>query len=275
MDNKLYYCILIIDISFQKKIMEDLECVVEERTMELALANKRLTDVNHELNEVNKYLDNFVHAIAHDLRAPVANLKLIQEMLQIAPDESKSELLSSIHENIHRLDSTLKGLVQIIRSQGDKEPGKPDINVVRIINEVIEEQQVQIRAKRAEINIRNSGCQTINYVEGYIRSIIRNMISNALKYADPGRPPRLDIGFDKHDDHYILQFTDNGIGIDLNKHGEDLFKPFQRFSSKGKGMGIGLHIVNNMVQKNGGHIEVESKPGKSTKFTVYLKEYQV
>lgn len=275
MDNQLYYCILIIDISFQKKIMKDLECVVEERTLELAMANRRLTDINHELNEVNKYLDNFVHAIAHDLRAPVANLKLIQEMLQVAPDKSKSRLLSSIYDNIHRLDSTLKGLVQIIRSKGDREPGKPDINVVRIINEVVKEQQVQIRTKNAEINIQKSTWETINYVEGYIRSIVGNMISNALKYAYPDRPPRLDIDFDMKDDHYIIHFTDNGMGIDLDKYGKDLFKPFKRFSSEGKGMGIGLHMINNMVQKNGGRIDVKSKPGEGTKFSVYLKEYLV
>ena len=117
--------------------------------------------------------------------------------------------------------------------------------------------------------------ETINYVEGYIRSIVGNMISNALKYAYPDRPPRLDIDFDMKDDHYIIHFTDNGMGIDLDKYGKDLFKPFKRFSSEGKGMGIGLHMINNMVQKNGGRIDVKSKPGEGTKFSVYLKEYLV
>jgi len=275
MDGQIYYCILTVDISFQKKIAAMLEVEVEERTMELAIANKRLTEINLELREINKYLDNFVHAIAHDMRAPVANLKLIEEMLQVAPEEEKPALISSVYNNIHRLDAILKGLVQIISHQSAREMGKPGLDVEGIIREVIEEEQAQIRQKKAEINIQDRTGKKISYVEGYLRSIARNMISNALKYTHPERYPRLDITLEERDDHFVLIFRDNGIGIDLKTHGKNLFRPFQRFSSDGSGMGIGLHIVNSMVQRNGGRIEVESRPGNGTVFTFFLKEYQV
>ena len=77
--------------------------------------------MNNELKEINNYLDNFVHAIAHDLRAPVANLKLVEEMFRIAPDHEKPKLLSSVRENILKLDITLKGLVEIIETKGQHE----------------------------------------------------------------------------------------------------------------------------------------------------------
>lgn len=275
MGTQVFYCLILIDVSAQKKITKNLEYKVEERNLRLAAANRRLSEIIHELSEVNKYLDNFVHAIAHDLRAPVANLKLVKEMYQMAPEEEKPKLMESIHNNINRLDSTLKGLVQIIHTQGNKETNKPGINVVQIIREVLEEQKQQIKAKNIRIDIDEKTNQTINYVEGYIRSIARNMISNAIKYSRPGSDPRLKIVFEKNDDCFILRFNDNGKGIDLDKHRKNLFKPFQRFAPEEKGMGIGLHIVNNMVQKNGGHIDVESKPEKGIKFTVHLKEYQV
>jgi signal transduction histidine kinase len=81
------------------------------------------------------------------------------------------------------------------------------------------------------------------------------------------------INCSKNGKEFVFTVEDNGRGIDLQKKGKDLFKPFQRTSSSGSGMGIGLHIVNNMVRKNGGAIKVESTPGKGTKFTIYLKEY--
>ncbi len=267
-----YHSILTIDISFQKKIMAILEHEVDERTRELAEANKRLTGTNRELSEVNNYLDNFVHAIAHDLRAPVANLKLVEEMLRVAPEEQKPELLTSIYDNIHRLDSTLKGLVRIIREQSSKEIETNGVDVVSIVEDVIEGMAKDIKAAKTTIRIEKKTDDKITYVEGYLRSIASNLISNALKYAMPGRHPRLEIVFDKTEKGYLLIFADNGSGIDLEKHGENLFRPFQRFSSETKGMGIGLHIIQNMVRKSGGRIEVESEPGRGTTFYIYLKD---
>ncbi len=269
----LYYGVTISDITFQKNVEEGLELKVEARTLELIATNKRLTQMNSELIEFNNYLDNFVHAIAHDLRAPVANLKLVEEMFRIAPDHEKPKLLSSVRENIQKLDITLKGLVEIIETKGQRNINQPGVDVINLVEQVITEQQKQIKVRNAVIKTEKRTDEKINYVEEFIRSITRNMISNALKYSQPEKQPQLNIVFDKKDDFFTLSFQDNGIGIDLSKHGKNLFKPFQRFTFVSQGMGIGLHIINNMVVKNGGFIDVESEPEKGTKFTVYLKEY--
>ncbi len=272
-DEILYYGVTISDITFQKNIEKGLEFSVEARTLELAAANNRLTQKNNELKEINNYLDNFVHAIAHDLRAPVANLKLVEEMFRFAPDNEKPKLLSSVRENILKLDKTLKGLVEIIETKGEHEINVPDVDVIKLVEQVVTAQQKQIKRQKAIVKVEKRTGEKINYVEEYIRSITRNMISNALKYAQPEKQLQLTVVFDKKDEFFTLSFQDNGIGIDLSKHGKNLFKPFQRFTFVSQGMGIGLHIINNMVVKNGGFIEVESEPEKGTKFTVYLKEY--
>ena len=273
MDDELYYCVIVTDITVQKNIETGLEFKIEERALELAASNKRLNEIITELNNTNKYLDNFVHAIAHDLRAPVANLKLTEEVFRNANEQQKKKLLSSIHKNINRLDMTLKGLVQIIDTQDNREMSKDGLDVIAIVNQVLAAHQEKINEVKAEVLINKNTEEKIRYVEGYIRSIIRNLLTNALKYTFPGRKPVIEISFDREGDFFILSVKDNGPGIDLSKYGKNLFNPFQRISSKTDGMGIGLHIVNNMVTRNGGHIRVESEPGKGTEFILYLKEY--
>ncbi len=274
LNNEQYYSCIISDITAQKQIEEGLETKVQHRARELFEANKRLNKINSELKEINAYLENFVHAIAHDLRTPVANLKLIQNMYQIAPDNQKSKLFPKVSDNIGVLDKTLKGLVQIIEAQGSKEISKPGLDAAELIHEVIQEKKFQIEQTNAHVTLACNTGTIINFVEGYLRCITRNMISNALKYAQPGHRPVLEIILDRNDEYFLLIFRDNGIGMDLAKNGHKLFKPFQRFSNHSNGMGIGLHLINNMVRKNGGFITVESKPNNGTTFTAHLKEYE-
>jgi sigma-B regulation protein RsbU (phosphoserine phosphatase) len=75
--------------------------------------------------------------------------------------------------------------------------------------------------------------------------------------------------------HCFHRFSDNGRGIDIEEHGQDLFKPFKRFHREKEGMGVGLYVIKYMVAKNGGHIEVDSKVGEGTSFNIFLKPYEI
>lgn len=272
-EDKNYFSVIINDISFHKKIEEGLEDQVTAHSLEVAAANKKLNEINKELRAANQLLDNFVHTVAHDLRAPVANLKMIGEMSAKAPDEQKVKLFQKVRENINILDNTLKGLVQIIEIQDQKEINQPGIDIIKIVEEVLSNKATEIETRNATIKVEKKTEEKINHIEGYIRSIARNMIGNALKYSMPGRPLELIITLEKKKEYFVLTFQDNGIGIDMQRHGDNLFKPFQQFSSNEKGMGIGLHLSNNMVRKNDGFIKVKSEPEKGTTFKIYLKEY--
>ena len=79
----------------------------------------------------------------------------------------------------------------------------------------------------------------------------------------------------QEEDFVVINVSDNGIGIDLNRYGHFLFQPFKRLTVEREGTGIGLSIINSVVRKNGGKIEVESKLGKGTKFKVFIKPLNV
>jgi two-component system phosphate regulon sensor histidine kinase PhoR len=103
-----------------------------------------------------------------------------------------------------------------------------------------------------------------------IRSIIQNLVNNAIKFKSPERKPEIFIRTIKEDDYIILSIQDNGIGIDAAKY-EDIFEKYYRIDNAVEGSGIGLHLVKELVTNAGGKILVESQVGKGTVFTIYLK----
>jgi PAS domain S-box-containing protein len=229
---------------------------------------------NQELKKVNEYLDNFVYAAAHDLRSPVANLKLLFNLLEKTSDmDGKLKYLEAIEKAVNRLDKTLNGLVQVIEIQSQSGNVYKLINFNTILDGLKAEFATSIVSKRAKIIADFSACSFINYIEAYMISIIKNLISNAIKYSSDDKIPLIKLHTQKEDDFIILTIQDNGIGIDLEKYGQNLFKPFNRFTNKAEGQGIGLHLIKSMVEKNGGKIEVQSSPDNGTKFIIFLKEF--
>ena len=98
-----------------------------------------------------------------------------------------------------------------------------------------------------------------------------NLLSNALRYSYPGRNPIITLTCTKEDNHQVLRVSDNGIGIDLSKHGDKLFGIYQTFNGNADARGFGLFISKNQIEAMGGKIEVESEIGKGTTFKIYFK----
>jgi signal transduction histidine kinase len=110
----------------------------------------------------------------------------------------------------------------------------------------------------------------IEYNPAYIESILFNFLSNAIKYGKPGRKTVINIDCSDHNGHLVLQIADNGLGMDLQKIGEDLFGMYKTFHRNSDAKGIGLFITKNQVEAMGGKIEVESEVDKGTTFKIYL-----
>ena len=112
---------------------------------------------------------------------------------------------------------------------------------------------------------------TVRCVPRNLRTILLNLLANALKYRYPGRPPRIGVRTRLAAGRPVLEVQDNGLGIDLERHGAELFQLFRRFHPEAAaGTGVGLFLVNRLVQAQGGHIEVASQPGCGTTLSVFL-----
>lgn len=219
-------------------------------------------------------MQQFTFALAHDLKNSLTKLKLASSLLEgeeIPP--AISNYLQIIQRASGRLEGILEGLSQVIKSGHSSPDVVKKLSPALIFADVCEEFSDTIGKSGAIINTDFSGVPELHYIEVYLKSIFTNLISNAIKYAAPGRPLQLDITAVKQDGRYIFSFTDNGTGIDLERYGNRLFQPFTRFASNTEGSGIGLYLIKNIIERNGGTLHVDSRPGEGTTFLVFLREY--
>jgi|GEM_PF-1469979 len=227
------------------------------------------------LSEVNAALDNFVHMAAHDLRSPVNNLKTLFQLYHLAQSpEEAGQLFGAMEQSVLRLDNTVHSLIEVLEVQNNHQVPAREARFQDVVDYLLKDYAAELENNQGRVETDFSRCPSIFYVEAYLYSIVRNLLSNAIKYRSPHRNLVLTITTDRQDDLVVLRVADNGIGINLRKHGKDLFNPFSRFTSQAYGKGLGLHLVRNMIEKNGGKITVESQVDAGTTFTVLLKEYR-
>jgi PAS domain S-box-containing protein len=240
---------------------------------ERKLQTEQIAEKNRQLSRINKYLDDFVHSVAHDMRVPVARLQLLIDTFRELPSEEREGLLPKISRSVQHMDATLRGLIQVIELQDRQEKAEYGISLQKVIHDVMERQQAAIQESNAQIRVHNENDCQVTYVRSYLYTIISNLISNALKYRDQQRPLVLDISIVQEKDYCRLVFEDNGIGINLPQYRKHLFQPFRKVNKHIEGLGLGLYVIHTMLEKNGGYVEVDSRPGKGSVFSIYLKEY--
>ncbi len=242
---------------------------IHDQKMQSSLLQKQ----NIQLDEINKYLDNFVHTVAHDLRSPVANIIGLLSLLNLNGEDARNVVVAEkLKTSVERLDNTLKGMIKLIEIQSNSETNTELLFLQEIFEEVSKEYAGELHEIEHTINCELEHCPPLRFIKPFMESIFRNLISNSIKYRREGEPLEITVSCRKEDDFIILRFRDNGIGIDLKKHGKNLFKPFVRFTQQASGKGIGLHIINNMLQRHGGKVEVNSSLHTGTTFELYLKQ---
>jgi signal transduction histidine kinase len=114
--------------------------------------------------------------------------------------------------------------------------------------------------------------ESLTSVPGYVQNILFNLLSNALKFRDPGRRPEITVSTRCEEGYVVLTVTDNGLGIDLDRHQGKVFGLYQRFHLHPEGKGLGLHLVKTQSEALGGKVTVESKAGTGSTFRVYFRE---
>jgi PAS domain S-box-containing protein len=242
-------------------------------TKEAQAAYVRERNKSQELRRLNDIMDTFVFAAAHDLKAPISNLILLTTAIESSENiEMKLRLQNKYMPIINILNKTISGMINVLSIEKSSESSIKEIDFRNVFEHVIKELDHNIREAEARITTKFR-YPSIVYNESYLISIFRNLLSNALKYRSCERKPVIQIKTTHSNGFVLLTCRDNGIGIDMERFGNELFKPFRRLTSGSEGSGIGLHLIKSIITKNGGQIEVKSLPGKGTIFNIYLVEY--
>ncbi|MBF9254052.1 PAS domain S-box protein [Pontibacter sp. 172403-2] len=236
--------------------------------------NEELMQKNKELVRINNDLDSFVYTASHDLKSPITNLEglLIALKEDLGPDEEKhKEIMSRMGDSITNLKKVVADLAEVIKLQQQEE--MPEIvNIPELLVEIRENLHGMIQASKADIEADFSGFESLKYARKNLRSIVYNLVSNAIKYADPSRTPKISIktSLSAAGEH-VLSVADNGLGVESNQISK-MYTMFKRFHDHVEGSGIGLYLVRKILDNSGDRIAVESQVGKGSVFTIYFNQ---
>ena len=237
-------------------------------------AQRQLVQQNARLQRTNADLDNFVYTASHDLKQPITNMAgIFEELRRTATfaDPEAPRLLAMFDRALAQIYETVDDLAAIVRVQRPvSAQALEPVDLLGLADEVLASLQDQATRLRAEIVVNFVACPTLRAVRSHLQSVFFNLLGNALKYADPARPPRIRVSGTLHPGTGtpVLTFADNGRGLDLAKVGPQLFQQFSRFHPDVDGSGMGLYLVNRIVEQAGGRLTVASTVGVGTTFTV-------
>ena len=207
------------------------------------------------------------HEIGNPLNALNIHLQLLSRELRNVEDEEMrgnlTELVDVAKNEVVRLDGIIRQFLSALR------PSKPNLrpcDIVALVGETLGVMRVDIENRRIAVAVAAHGQTPPALVDpDQIKQVFFNLIKNAMEAMPDGG--RLEIGISSGDAFLRLDFRDNGVGIPEDRLGR-IFEPYH--TTKAKGTGLGLMIVQRIVRDHGGHIEVSSKEGEGTCFRVLL-----
>ncbi len=175
------------------------------------------------------------------------------------------EIFLKMGKSINQLHKTIYDLSEITKAQKEIK-GDSEINIKEVINEVLGDIHHLVEDSNAVIE-KDIQVENIYFNISNLRSIVVNLLTNAIKYRSNERPLKIVITTLLSEKEILLCIEDNGLGIS-QRNQLKLFSMFKRFHSHVEGTGIGLYIIKRIVENNGGTITVKSKENQGCKFQV-------
>ncbi len=250
---------------------------MEELNRELRKKSREAEDLNRnlehkveirtkELRKMNEELDHFSYSISHNLRAPLTSILGLVDLIEKDPESSREYLdlirtsTTKLDETIHTINTYLKGN----RSNGEQ----AQVDIEKEVRGIIESLSYSENAKSLEFLIDVEPRLVISIDQGKFRTILSNIINNAIKYSDQDKDESfVKVVAEKNGSGVLISVKDNGIGIESEKR-EKVFEMFYRGTELSKGDGLGLYIVKEAIERLGGSVGLESEKSLGSTFTL-------
>ena len=239
--------------------------ITMRRQVEAALRQR-----NAELQEHNEELDAFSHTVAHDLKSPLSNIIGFADVLlkgfAISPEEM-TDSVRIISQSAHKMNNIIDELL-LLASVRKAEVKLTPLDTKQLVDEALTRLKPLVEERGAEVVAPGDWPVALGYGP-WVEEVWANYISNAVKYG--GDPPRVELGATAQPDGMVRFWVrDNGRGLTPEEHAR-LFTPFTRLDTvRAKGHGLGLSVVQRIVEKLGGQVGVESEPGRGSVFSFLL-----
>ncbi len=230
----------------------------------LTRQTEALEHTTHQLARSNADLERFATVVSHDLRSPLTALSLNLQLLerQLPDDDDSGQTINEMRRSIDDMAALIRSLLEHGRATHEK----LDLRACDL------EEVLGTVRKRLAASLQTSGGQILHDSlpiiwadQSHMLSLFQNLIENAIKYRS-AEPPRIGIAAQQSQRFWTFSVRDNGIGVDPH-HQHRIFQIFERAETSRGGAGVGLAVCKSIVERHGGKIWVESRPGKGSTFS--------
>lgn len=233
---------------------------------------KALERANITAKKQNIQLINFANIVAHNLRNYSNGFWGLLSLIDLDKvPQDQVVLLNHVKHLSENFIETINSLNELLNIQNSETTNLEKIDLNKYIHKslVIMNQKISINKVIIDLEVHEQlYCWGIH---SYIESIFTNLISNAVKYRRPDNRPMICISAQATEDTILICVADNGVGIDLEKHGSKIFGLYQKFHENQDAQGIGLYITKMQVEAMEGQIWLESEVGRGTSFFIQLQ----
>ncbi len=271
--------IALATLEFENEKLRHENSQLAEKSEQLKVLNakKTIEAQDAQLIKYNKELEQFTYVATHDLKSPLANIQGYLELLEIDLVDPSPEVLDSLKwlkHSVCEAREVIHELTNALKARNSKDELLKVINLEELVESILSGMRSRILNSNVIFICDFTEINEFKYYPVALRSILQNIISNAIQYSSETEFPEVKITTRCRDEEVCIKVHDNGVGIDLATNESKVFGLFKRVNNDESGSGIGMYIVNKLLENYGGKLDLKSELGKGSEFTViipYLK----
>lgn len=238
-----------------------------------SMLEQRVFERTLELKKAKSELEEFTYIATHDLKSPLASIKGHLEIIEAEIESSNETIKRSlfwINDSINLAEYKIQSITDVARLKLEDSVNREEINLFGLIRKVKSKLTQDINNKIKNFKIRAETDVTLVSNKQYLETVLNNLIHNAVKYKREEVDLSISIEIKQDENFFRILVSDNGLGIDLTKDKDRLFKMFSRLHDHVEGAGMGLYFSKKMIEHLGGKIEINSQLGEGSTFTIIL-----
>jgi signal transduction histidine kinase len=265
--------------TIKREYMRALEVMnkeLESKSAELENKNNALAAIQNKLELRNAQLLDYNNIVAHNLRAPTTSVSALVSMLKESTDyEEAKGYFPKLHKVTHAINTLVDDLLIYVRVLNDYD----QLKMENLALEPLVEATLGLYAETLEkesivVKTDFTAWKEIVFSKIYLQSVIQNLVSNAIKYRDSSKKSVIYVRTLWENNKKVLVVEDNGIGVDLDRYGSDIFKLYKRFHRGLSGKGMGLFLVKTQLESLNASIDVTSVLEQGTVFKITFDTYE-
>ena len=237
--------------------------------------NKKLEKEKEELIsrliKKSHNLEELAYVISHYLRGPVTQIMGLSD-LYTDPKSAplQNEIIQRVNTASFEMDQVIRDLTEVLEQQADSGENLEELSLEEILHQAVDTLQDEWSEVSCKLHLNLEKDLVVKSRKFQLFNIIYTILCNSFQYRKPDSLLEITVKTKEKDHQAVMTFSDNGLGIDLKRFGNKIFKMYQRFNLDVDGAGIGLFIVKSQVEMFGGSICVDSSVGNGATFTVSL-----